>query len=96
MHVISLKKLRDFWNLHQQAESPLRNWYSIVGKTNFEGFSDLRKTFPSVDKVNELYVFNIGGNNYRLIVAIHFNVQKIFIRHVLTHAEYDRGDWKRK
>jgi len=50
--------------------------------------------FPSVDFVNNLAVFNIGGNKYRLIASIHFNRGKVYVRHVLTHQEYDKGGWK--
>ena len=57
-------------------------------------FSQLRVLFPGVDKVGDIYVFNIGGNKLRLIAAIHFNRQKVFVRAVLTHAEYDQGGWK--
>ena len=62
----------------------------------FPDFDDLRATFASADFVGGLTVFNIGGNKYRLIAAIHYNRRKVFIRAVLTHIEYDRGNWKRK
>jgi len=65
----------------------------IISKSPFSDFNDLRKTFRQADYVEGKYVFNIG-QPYRLIPAIHFNTQKVFIRHVLTHAEYDRGKWK--
>lgn len=64
-------------------------------KETFTNFAHLRATFPSADLVGVFTVFNIGGNNYRLIAVIHYNRSKVYIRHVLTHAEYDRGDWKR-
>jgi len=54
----------------------------------------LRHVFPPADQVGDLVVFNIGGNKYRLIASVHFNRQKVYVRRVLTHAEYDRGDWK--
>ena len=60
----------------------------------FADFSDLRATLASADHVYGMTVFNIGGNKYRLIAAIHYNRRKLFIRAVLTHAEYDRGAWK--
>lgn len=69
-------------------------WTRIIEKNKFDDFVELRATFPSVDLVGKLTVFNIGGNKYRLITAIHFNRQKIYVRNVLTHQEYDRGDWK--
>lgn len=95
MHIISKAHLQSFWSVHPKAKTPLLSWYKLVSKTTFEGFDDLRKTFPSADRVDDLVVFNIGGNNYRLIAAVHFNRQKVFVRHILTHAEYDRGAWKR-
>ncbi len=64
-------------------------------KTDFHSFAELRAVFPSADKVQDWIVFNISGNKYRLIVSIHFNRSKVYIRHVLTHPEYDRGDWKK-
>jgi len=60
----------------------------------FQSFADLRATFPSADQVGKLTVFNIGGNAARLIAAVHYNRRRIYIRAILTHAEYDRGDWK--
>lgn len=95
MHVISRKALRDFWEHHPDSQSPLTRWYSIVSKTEFKDFDEVRATFPSADWVEGLIVFNIGGNKYRLIAAIHFNRGKVYIRQVLTHKEYDKGAWKR-
>lgn len=95
MHIISRKKLREFWETHPNAEAPLTRWYKIVQQAEYGSFVDLRQTFPSADMVGSLTVFNIGGNNYRLIASIHFNRNKLYVRHVLTHAEYDKGDWKK-
>jgi len=58
------------------------------------GYSTKSFNSVDVDKVESSYVFDIGGNKLRLIANIHFNRQKIYIRHVLTHKEYDKGDWK--
>jgi mRNA interferase HigB len=73
---------------------PLSHWYEIVSKTDFASFAALRTTFPSADQVGKFTVFNIGGNKYRLISAIHYNRKKVYIRHVLTHAEYSRDRWR--
>ncbi len=94
MHVISRKALRLFWEQHPDSKSPLVRWHQIVSRTNFPSFAALRMTFPSADKVDKFVVFNIAGNKYRLIAAVHFNRGKIYIRHVLTHAQYDQGAWK--
>ncbi|TGN19095.1 type II toxin-antitoxin system HigB family toxin [Leptospira idonii] len=68
----------------------------MVKNTNFNDFNDLRKVFNSVDQVGKFTVFNISGNHFRLIAAIHFNRKKVFIRHILTHSEYDKGKWKKE
>jgi mRNA interferase HigB len=94
MHVISRKALREFWERFPDSQPPLERWYRIVERTEFKSFAELRMTFPSADLVDDLVVFNIGGNKFRLITAIHFNRGRIYIRHVLTHNDYDRGDWK--
>lgn len=95
MHVISRKALLSFWEQHPDSKEPLLRWFKIVEKGEFTSFESLRATFPSVDKVGDWIVFNIGGNKYRLIASIHFNRGKVYIRHLLTHKEYDRGAWKR-
>ncbi|MBN1313390.1 MAG: type II toxin-antitoxin system HigB family toxin [Anaerolineae bacterium] len=95
MHVISRKALRQFWEHHPDSETALVRWFKIMQQTEFRSFNELRGVFSSADKVDDWIVFNIGGNKYRLITSIHFNRGKVYIRHVLTHAEYDKGDWKR-
>jgi mRNA interferase HigB len=92
--VSSRKALRAFWERHPDAEGPLTRWFKIMEQTVFRDFSHLRATFPSADYVDDLIVFNIGGNKYRLITAIHFNAERVYIRHVLTREQYDRGGWR--
>ncbi|HEX2280499.1 MAG TPA: type II toxin-antitoxin system HigB family toxin [Thermomicrobiales bacterium] len=94
MHVISKKKLREFYGRHTDAEEPLLAWYRIASKARWTNLVNVRQTYPSADLVGDKTVFNIKGNHYRLIVYIKYESQTIFIRHVLTHAEYNRGDWK--
>ncbi|MBD2148630.1 type II toxin-antitoxin system HigB family toxin [Pseudanabaena sp. FACHB-1277] len=95
MHVISKKILRQFWEKHPDSEIPLTRWFKILDSQSFSNFASLRSVFPSADQVGDLTVFNIGGNKYRLIASVHFNRDKIYIRHVLTHLEYDKGGWKK-
>ncbi|MCI0637773.1 MAG: type II toxin-antitoxin system HigB family toxin [Gemmataceae bacterium] len=95
MHVISRKKLREFWEIHQSGESPLRAWFKMLRQATWSDPKDMQKVFGrKVDQVNQFTVFDIGGNKYRLITVIDFERQKIFIRNVLTHAEYDEEKWK--
>ncbi|MBK9925491.1 MAG: type II toxin-antitoxin system HigB family toxin [Anaerolineales bacterium] len=95
MHIISRKALIQFWEKYPDSKTSLSRWFKVVKTTEFHTFAELRDVFPSADKVQDWIVFNIGGNKYRLIVSVHFNRGKVYIRHVLTHAEYDRGDWKK-
>ena len=95
MRVITLRRLREFWTVHPVSRALLKSWYKIVVDVEVSSFEELKALFPQVDYVSGLYVFNIG-NSYRLIAAIHFNRQFVYVRHVLTHAEYDRGKWKPK
>lgn len=95
MHLIAKPALVEFWTLHPDAKTPLLAWYRLMENEDFSDFNDLRATFPSADYVAGLTVFNIGGNNYRLIAAIHYNRRKVYIRAILTHAEYDRSHWRR-
>jgi mRNA interferase HigB len=95
MHVITRKRISEFGGLHADSKGSLSAWYAIMDKTIFKSFAELRKTFPSADLVGNKVVFNIGGNKYRLIAAVHFNRGKLYIRNILTHAEYDKGGWKK-
>jgi len=94
MHVISRKKLRQFWEERPDAETPLRAWFKIVRQVQWETFADVRAVFPHADQVGRYTVFNVGGNKYRLIAAIHYNRGKVYVRHMLTHKDYDLGHWK--
>ena len=80
--------------MHPTCVSALDGWHRVIKNNEFKSFSELRSVFNSVDKVGSLYVFDIGGNKLRLIASIHFNRQKLYIRHILTHKEYDKGNWR--
>jgi mRNA interferase HigB len=94
MHIITRKRLLEFARKHPDAESALDHWYRVMKRYNFDNFASLRSVFPSADQVGKVTVFNIGGNKARLIAAVHYNRRKVFIRHVLTHDEYDKDKWK--
>jgi len=94
VHIISRKALIQFWEKHPDSKTALARWFKVMKTTEFQSFNDIRTVFPSADMVQDWIVFNIGGNKYRLIASIHFNRGKVYVRHILTHTEYDRGDWK--
>lgn len=94
MHVISGKVLRQFWQEYPDSETALIRWLKIIESVSFQSFEELRSVFPNADLVANLIVFNIGGNKYRLLASIHFNRQKVYIRYILTHSEYDKDRWK--
>lgn len=94
MRIITRKRLNQFAEKHPDTKSALQNWYRQAKMKEIKSFIDLRKVFGSADQVGKLTVFNIGGNKVRLIAAIHYNRQIIYIRAVLTHKEYDEGKWK--
>lgn len=95
MHVITQKRLREFWERNPGAEGPLRGWLKVAERSTWRNFGDVRQACSNTaDQVGRCTVFNVGGNKYRLIVHIHYGWGKIFILHVLTHKEYDRETWK--
>ncbi|MBI5365647.1 MAG: type II toxin-antitoxin system HigB family toxin [Planctomycetes bacterium] len=96
MHILSRKMLREFWAAHPDAEASLRGWHKTAKAAAWGSSAAVRRDFPSADQVGTRTVFNIGGNKYRLIAVIHFDRGRVYVRHVLTHAEYDRGRWKDK
>ena len=96
MRVISKKKLRDYYTSNVQAEIPLTEWYYKMIETKASNIFELRQVFNSVDPVFDYTIFNIGGNNYRLVTAIHYNTQACYLRTIWTHAEYDKAINKEK
>ncbi len=94
MHIISRKRLREFWEEDGKSQVPLDEWYRRMRKLAAKSLAELRKTFPQADLVGKCTVFNVGGNKYRLITKIDFQRQTIYIKFVLTHSEYDKNKWK--
>lgn len=107
MHIIGRRKLDKFANKHSRAKSGFERWYRLMDEGTFQSIVDLRETFPQADPVlvspgkfshqgkrTTLTVFNIGSN-VRLIAFINYKKQEVSIKYILTHDEYDRGNWKR-
>jgi mRNA interferase HigB len=99
MRVISPKRLEEFWTAHAKAKAPLGRWMKEACSAEWESFEDTRGAFPHADQVKVkskrlVTIFSAGGNDYRIITAIHYNRQRIYILRILTHSEYDKGEWK--
>lgn len=94
VHVISRKKLKEAAVKHASSEAAFDTWYRAAKRASWKNPVDVRKTYANADLVGKYTVFNIKGNDYRLIVEILYKYNRIFIRDVLTHAEYKRGKWK--
>ncbi len=93
MRIIAVKRLREFWESHADAEHALKSWYKEATDTRWNEPNDVKRRHPSADIIpGNRIVFNIKGNTYRLIVKIHYNTGIVFIRFVGTHAEYDKID----
>jgi mRNA interferase HigB len=91
MHVISEKALKLFWEKHPQSEGPLRSWYKALKQNNFKSFTALKKIFPNMDLLpDDFVIFDIGGNKYRLVALCLFGSGRIYIKEVMTHAEYSK------
>lgn len=94
MKIIVVGTLRKASQKHADLQQPLDDWYQIAKKSSWQSLEEVRQTFPSADAVGNFTVFNIKGNRYRLIVGIDYRKARIYIKYILTHAEYDKGDWK--
>jgi mRNA interferase HigB len=99
MHVIARKTIKRFAMEHPDARKPLQGWLACVESAEWDNIDEARKQFPHADAVKvdsgrDVIVFNIKGNTYRLITAIHFNRGKIYTLRFMTHAEYNKDAWK--
>ena len=91
MRILTEKTLNDYITNNPKSRVALQEWATIVKRSKWECFADVKKTFNSVDNVgNQHYVFNIKGNTYRLVVVIKFTIKFVFIRFLGTHKEYDK------
>jgi len=99
MHVISMKKLKEFWQRpkNREAEVPLRAWYTAVKLATWENFAQVKATYRKADQVkrSRKVVFDVGGNKFRIIAVIDYERFKVFVRAVMDHKEYDKGKWKK-
>ena len=94
MRIIAKRRLLEMAEAHGDCVGQVTDWYRAVSKADWHNLSDVRRTYSSADAVGDKTVFNIKGNAYRLIVHINYATGIVYIKDLLTHAEYDRGGWK--
>jgi mRNA interferase HigB len=83
MRIIKRGAVEQLWQKHPDAKASLESWYAVVRRANWQTRVEMKRT-----------IFNIAGNEYRMIARVNYETQRVFVLHLLTHAEYDRGDWK--
>ena len=82
-----------FSERHKKALVPLMNWYRITRRADWKSLVEVRRDFAHADLVGRRTVFNIHGNDYRLIARVNYQSKRVFILNILTHSEYNKGDW---
>ena len=95
MHIISHARIVEAIQKWPQAATALDGWYRLMKANEPGDFAAMKQLFPAVDRVGKYHVFNIGGNNKpRLIAIVLYQGKRVHVRYILTHSEYDKGDWK--
>ena len=94
MHVISRKKLRDYCHNHADSCEALDDWYKIASQVNWTKLIEVQTIYTQAEAVGNFTIFNIKGNKYRLIVSLNYQKQIVYIKYILTHAEYDKNNRK--
>ncbi len=93
MRIFTEQSLKEYSEKHPDVRTALQEWVTVVKRSEWRCFADVKATFNSVDNVgNQHYVFDIKGNNYRLVVVIKFTIKFVYVRFIGTHEEYDRID----
>jgi len=91
MHIISFRKLREFFEEDSNSKVALQDWYKRASKAEWDDFSDIKNTFNTVDSVgNSRFVFNVKGNHYRIVALVLFQIKRVYIRWVGPHKDYDK------
>jgi len=93
MHVIRYKQFRDFGKKHSDSCSVLDDWLKVASRANWSNLSEIQSVFPQAKAIDNLIVFSLKGKQYCLIVSINYEGQLIYLKHVLTHAEY-KEQWQ--
>ena len=95
MRIVHWGKARQFMRRHPGSIAPLRHWRAVVRNERWKSFADVKTTFGSADRVGEYTIFDIGGNNFRLVAIVAFINEVVYIRQILTHEQYDENKWRR-
>ena len=95
MIVANYEVIAKFTKKHARSRSSLNTWYEVTLKAIWKNYDDVKKTFGSADIYGDCVIFDIGGNNYRLIANVNYESEQVYVSAVLTHAEYDKGKWKK-
>jgi mRNA interferase HigB len=95
VRIISKQALIEFAERHSGALVPLMNWYRITRRADWHSLADTKTDFGHADAVGRRTVFNIHGNHYRLVARVNYKSKRVFVLYILTHADYDKGGWKR-
>ena len=95
MRIIALSTLRAFWEMHPDAEAPLRAWHALASRAEWKTPADIKAAYRNASfTTNRWVAFNIKGNDYRVVVAVHYDRGMMYVRFVGTHRQYDRIDMK--
>ena len=94
MRIISKKKLREFWALYPEAQRALQKWYDIAEEAEWRTFADVSNSFRHADVYCDCVIFDIKGNDYRLIAIVLYQARRVYVRQILTHKQYDKGAWQ--
>ena len=99
MRIIAPATIRSYWKRHRDAKRPLEVWLTVARAADWQSLQDVRGDYPHADAAttaggNTVTIFNIKGNKYRLVAAIHYTTGCVFVRDFLTHADYSTNAWK--
>jgi mRNA interferase HigB len=95
LRVITIRRIREFIEKHPDSEPMLLAWHTAIRGGTWRNFPDLKNTFGSADLVGRRTVFDVMNNRYRLIARVNYRTKKVFVLDILTHKEYDKGNWKK-
>jgi mRNA interferase HigB len=94
VRIVSKAALTEFAKADPAALEPLMRWYRVVKAANWNSLADVKLHYLHADYVAPFTVFHVGGNKYRIVAVIKYQWRMVYVRHVLTHGQYDEGKWK--